>query len=247
MGSNTYDLIIVGAGVVGCSTAFHASQLGAKVLLIDRAGIAEGTTAQSSGILRTHYSVRENVALAHQSYAVFADFANYLQDADASSGFNRCGYLIVADEAKAGAVQASIAQQAGMGIQAELINAQQAVQLLPLLDPSGLSVFGYEPNAGYADAYLVATSFARAARRLGAKIQTHAPVLSLVHDGVSVSGVKTAGGELHAACVLTAVNVWSNQLLASLALSPPIPLLAQRHEVIALQAPLPAGVCCFRS
>lgn len=239
MDSNTYDLIIVGAGIIGCSAAFHASQMGAKVLLLDRAGIAQGTSAQSSGILRTHYSVRENVALAHQSYAVFENFANYVQDEDAASGFNRCGYLIVADDAKADAVKASIAQQAQMGIAAELISAQQALALLPLLDPTGLSVFGYEPHAGYADAYLVATGFARAARRLGARVQTNTSVQSLIHHGARVSGVQTEQGNFHAACVLTAANVWSNRLLSSLPQSPPIPLLAQRHEVIALQAPLP--------
>ena len=239
MTTNTYDLIIVGAGVVGCSTAFHASQLGAKVLLVDSAGIAEGTSAQSSGILRTHYSVRENVALAHQSYAVFENFANYVQNEDAASGFNRCGYLIVADEAKADAVKASIAQQAQMGIAAELVSAEQAVALLPLLDPSGLCVFGYEPDAGYADAYLVATGFASAARRLGARIQTNTPVQSLIHTGTRVTGVQTTQGSFYAACVLTAANVWSNRLLSSLPQLPPIPLLAQRHEVIALEAPLP--------
>ena len=55
MTSPAYDIIVIGAGAIGCSAAWHARSLGAKkVLLIDRGGIAEGTSSQSSSILRTH-------------------------------------------------------------------------------------------------------------------------------------------------------------------------------------------------
>lgn len=65
----SYDVIVIGAGVVGASVAFHLAALGARnVLVLDRGAIGAGTTAQSSGILRTHYSVRENVELARRSW-----------------------------------------------------------------------------------------------------------------------------------------------------------------------------------
>ncbi len=236
----SFDLIIVGAGVIGCSVAFHASALGARVLLIDRVGIAEGTSSQSSGILRTHYSVPENVQMAHRSYSVFADFAAYLQDDDASCGFNRCGYLIVADEAKAAAVRISLQQQRAMGIDAQEIDAAQARELLPLLNTDGLTLFGYEPEAGYADAYLTATSFARAARRNGAVIKTGLAVTRLLASGNRVLGVDTAEGQFFAAKVITASNVWTAPLLATLHPSlATLPLSAERHEVLALEASRP--------
>jgi glycine/D-amino acid oxidase-like deaminating enzyme len=51
---NAYDAIVIGAGVIGTSTAFHLARLGArKVLVLDRKTVGEGTTSQSSGILRT--------------------------------------------------------------------------------------------------------------------------------------------------------------------------------------------------
>jgi glycine/D-amino acid oxidase-like deaminating enzyme len=59
---NHYDVIVIGAGVIGSSVAFHLAALGAgRVLVLDRHQIGAGTTAQSSGILRTHYSFIENV------------------------------------------------------------------------------------------------------------------------------------------------------------------------------------------
>ena len=91
----SYDAIVIGAGVIGSSVAYHLARFGAgRVLVLERLQIGAGTTTQSSGILRTHYSVIENVELARQSWSVFTDFAGYLQDEEASAGLVRCGYLI---------------------------------------------------------------------------------------------------------------------------------------------------------
>jgi glycine/D-amino acid oxidase-like deaminating enzyme len=61
----SYDAIVIGAGVIGSSVAYHLARFGARnVLVLDRTQIGAGTTTQSSGILRTHYSVIENVELA---------------------------------------------------------------------------------------------------------------------------------------------------------------------------------------
>jgi glycine/D-amino acid oxidase-like deaminating enzyme len=232
------DLVVLGGGVIGCSIAFHAARLGARVRLLERGGIAEGTTAQSSGILRTHYSVAENVELARRSHAAFADFAAYLDDPEASSGYTRCGYLIVAaDDERGAAVRASLAQQRAMGIRADEVDAQQARELLPLLHADDLAVFGHEPEAGYADAYLVASGFAKAARRLGAEVRTGVTATGLITEGARVVGVRTSAGDVHAGQVVSALNVWSQALLAGIGLT--IPLVAERHEVVAFDAPLP--------
>src|SRR6218665_3924096 len=94
-----FDAIVIGVGVIGCSVAYQLARLGSKkVLVVERTQIGAGPSAQSSGILRTHYSVIENVRLAQASWAVFDDFANYLADEQASAGLVKCGYLIAAPE-----------------------------------------------------------------------------------------------------------------------------------------------------
>jgi sarcosine oxidase subunit beta len=165
-------VIVIGAGVIGASVAYHLARLGAKrVLVLDRTQIGAGTTSQSSGILRTHYSVRENVAMAQDSWKVFTDFANYLGDEDAASGLVKCGYLIASpDGPKLKPLAAALEGQRQQGIEVRLLDRQQAEALLPIADLHDAALIGYEPEAGFADAYLVATSFARAARRGGVKI-----------------------------------------------------------------------------
>ena len=240
MTSPAYDIIVIGAGAIGCSAAWHARSLGAKkVLLIDRGGIAEGTSSQSSSILRTHYSVRENVELARRSWSVFTKFGEYLDDPQAECGLNRCGYLVVAaDDERGEAVRASLAQQRTMGIEANEIDAKQAREILPLLNTDGLAIFGHEPEAGYADAYLTATAFARAARRLGVEVRQGEAVESLITEGSRVTGIRTKAGTYTAAMVICVANVWTNRLIES-SIGVSIPLVAERHELVAYEAPQP--------
>jgi glycine/D-amino acid oxidase-like deaminating enzyme len=240
MTSPAYDIIVIGAGAIGCSAAWHAGSLGAKkVLLIDRGGIAEGTSSQSSSILRTHYSVRENVELARRSWSVFTNFGEYLDDPQAECGLNRCGYLVVAaDDERGEAVRASLAQQRTMGIEANEIDAKQAREILPLLNTDDLAIFGHEPEAGYADAYLTATAFARAARRLGVEVRQGEAVESLITEGSRVTGIRTKAGTYTAGMVICVANVWTNRLIES-SLGVSIPLVAERHEVVAFEAPQP--------
>jgi sarcosine oxidase subunit beta len=71
-----YESIVIGGGVIGVSIAYHLARLGQRrVLLLDRGRLGEGTTAQSSCILRTHYTVPENVLLAQAAWRVYEDFA----------------------------------------------------------------------------------------------------------------------------------------------------------------------------
>lgn len=238
--TESYDVIVLGAGVVGCSAAYHAARLGAKrVLAIERRGFAEGTSSQSSGILRTHYSVPENVELARRSLEAFTDFAGYLDDPEADCGLTLCGYLVVGrNDTRGEAIRASLARQRSMGISAVEIGAEAAREILPLLRTEDLEVFGYEKDAGYADPYLTATSFARAARRLGAEMHVGEDVTALLREGSRVTGVRTARGIYSAPAVICALNVWSNRFLDP-QLGVKLPLVAERHEVMAFEADAP--------
>jgi sarcosine oxidase, subunit beta len=233
------DIVIIGAGVIGCSVAHHLAALGAgRVTVLDRRQIGAGTTAQSSGILRTHYSVRENVDLALRSWAAFTDFAAYVGDEEASSGLVKCGYLIVApDGPKLDPLRAALAQQAAMGIAVSQITAAEAQRLLPIAQFDDAALIGYEPEAGFADAYLVATSFARAARRRGVRIVEGVEVQGLrIADG-RVVGVSTSQGDIDAGVVVSTQNIWATEIERWTGIATPV--VAERHRVLALEGPQP--------
>ena len=233
----SYDAIVIGAGVIGSSVAYHLARLGAgKVLVLDRLQIGAGTSTQSSGILRTHYSVIENVELAKRSWAVFKDFAGYIGDDEASAGLVKCGYMICAPEGpKLEPLRASLAGQAGVGVEVRLLDRDAARELLPIAQFDDAALIGYEPEAGFADAYLVATGFARAARRQGVKIMEGVNVERLLLEGARVVGVETSQGTFHSNTVISTQNIWAGDIEQWTGV--PTPVKAERHAVLALAGP----------
>ena len=236
---STHDVIVIGAGVIGSSVAWHLATLGAKrVLVLDRGRIAEGTTAQSSAILRTHYSVPENVELARRSWQVFEHFAQTLDDDQASAGLVKCGYLIAAPEGpKLEPLRAALAAQQALGITVGLLDAAQAGVLLPICRFDDAALIGYEPEAGFADATLVATGFARAARRLGVVIREGVEVQQLLVDHGRVVGVDTAQGRFDAPTVVSTQSIWAIEIERWTGIATPV--RAERHRVFAFEGPQP--------
>ena len=233
----SFDAIVIGAGVIGSSVAYHLARFGAKnVLVLERAQIGSGTSTQSSGILRTHYSVIENVELARQSWSVFTDFAGYLGDEEASAGLVKCGYLICAPEGdKLGPLRGALEGQRAKGITVDFLDRDAARALLPIAQFDDAALIGYEPEAGFADAYLVATGFARAARRLGVKIMEGVNVEKLLTENGRVVGVQTAQGTFHSNTVISTQNIWAGDIERWTGI--PTPVKAERHTVLALEGP----------
>jgi sarcosine oxidase subunit beta len=234
-----HDSIVIGAGVIGTSIAYHLAAFGARsVVVLDRGQVGSGTSSQSSGILRTHYSVPENVALARRSWQAFESFAAYLDDDEASAGLVKCGYLIAAPEgAKLAPLRAALLAQQAQGIAVHLLSAQEAALRLPICRFDDAALIGFEPDAGFADAYLVATGFARAARRRGVKIIEGVEVERLVLEGGRVAGVETSQGRFASATVVSAQNIWATDIERWTGIA--TPLRAERHSVLALAGPEP--------
>ena len=232
---NNFDVVVIGAGVIGTSVAFQLSRLGAKnVLVLDRGLIGAGTTSQSSGILRTHYSVKENVELARKSWEVFNNFSSYLGDDEASCGLVKCGYMIVASEGdKIEPLRASLNQQKEQGIPLELLNRQQARELMPIARFDDAALIGYEPEAGFADAYLVATSFALAARRGGVTVKENVNVNKILFENGKVVGVSTSIGDFSTSTVISTQNIWTPELAGWTGRE--LPVMPERHAVLALE------------
>jgi sarcosine oxidase subunit beta len=236
----TCDVVVVGGGVIGVSIAYHLARFGCKrVLLLERGQLGSGTTAQSSCILRTHYSVPENVALAKASMDIFREFQAYLSDAEAESGYNRCGLLLVAgDGPRAIALRETLALERGLGIDAREIPVAEARQIHPLVQFDDIAAIGWEPEAGYADAYLTLSAFARAARRHGATLREGVEVTGLLRGAQNrVTGVATDQGDVGAELVISAQNIWSHDVAQWTGID--VPLTLSRHAVFTLEAQTP--------
>ncbi len=237
--SETYDVIVVGAGVVGASTAFHLAKLGEKkVCLIDRSQVCSGGTAKSCAIVRSHYSVPSNTALTLMTLKIFADFQDWLEDPEAESGFVQSGYLILAPEGDlAGRMRTNLSMQAEVGAETFEIDAEEARERHPWLNLADIALIGHEPRSGYADPYLTTSSFARAARRKGVTVKTDCRVTGLATEGGVLRGVETDEGLLSAGHVVLAIGPWIGGLAR--VLGQELNLEVSRHCVLTFEAGAP--------
>jgi glycine/D-amino acid oxidase-like deaminating enzyme len=235
----TFDFVVAGGGVIGTSIACHLAMLGAgRVALVERGTLGGGTTAQSSCILRTHYSVREDAELAHAAIGIFKRLPAYLGDPEAASGYNRCGLLIVAPAARAEALAQTLAIERSLGIDARDLTPAEARERLPLLNVDDIAHAGFEPDAGYADAHLTLSAFAKTARRHGVQVREGVTVTGLLRgrDG-RVDGVRTDGGDLRAGRTIVALNIWTGLVERWTGIA--LPLTMSRHAVFTLEGATP--------
>ncbi|MHC4306457.1 MAG: NAD(P)/FAD-dependent oxidoreductase [Planctomycetota bacterium] len=90
--SQTFDAIIIGGGIMGCSTAFQLAKRGVKVALLEKGTIGAGSTGRSSAIIRQHYSNELTARMA--LYSVNA-FQNMDQELGESVGYTKTGFIAV--------------------------------------------------------------------------------------------------------------------------------------------------------
>jgi sarcosine oxidase subunit beta len=130
-------------------------------------------------------------------------------------------------------LRGSLEQQQAQGVRVEYLDRAQASQLLPIASFNDAALIGYEPDAGFADAYMVAAAFAKSARRGGVKIREGVTVNKLVMEGSRVVGVSTTGGDFACDTLVSTQNIWTAELAQWIGYS--MPVVPERHAVLALE------------
>lgn len=226
----TADFLIIGGGVIGCSTAYNLAQHGAKnVVLLERGDLCSGGTAKSCAIIRTHYSIESNLVHAVESLKIFANFDERI---GGDVGFRRTGYLILGPEAHREPMEAVFRMQNEQGIDTAVLTPAAAREIHPLLRYDDAGVIGYDSFTGYADPYLTTMAYAKRARELGVDVWTDTAVSGIILNGKHKT-VHTNQGDFAAPTVIMAVGPWTNRLGRMIGVD--FPFEVSRHKVITLK------------
>ncbi|MFI5450084.1 MAG: NAD(P)/FAD-dependent oxidoreductase [Candidatus Bathyarchaeia archaeon] len=206
------DLVIVGGGCIGCSTAFHAAKLdpSLKIILLERQHVAWGMTGRSTAIVRQHYSNPETAGMALESLKVFE---NFREAVGGDAGFTRTGFTLAVGSKDEEALRRNVEMQRSLGIETSVLEPGELKKFQPDANVDGLAAAAYEPRSGYADPVATTQSFAKAAEKLGVKVLERTKVLEILQSAGKVSGVRTEKGEIAASRVVNAANVWANQIM----------------------------------
>lgn len=193
----TADVVIVGAGVNGASTAFHLAKAGVRrVVVVERRHVAAGASGKSGALVRTHYTNEPETRLAHESLTYFQHWDDIV---GGSCGFQPIGLLVFAPPEHEDHLEPNIAMQRDVGVDARLITAADAQELDPSLDVGDVTHVAYEPQSGFADPNATTYGFARAAMERGVEFQLDTEVTRVVTASGRVTGVETTRGTIESA------------------------------------------------
>ena len=226
--TRTAEVVIIGGGVTGASTAYHLTRRGVRdVILVDKGAIASGGTGKSSACVRQHYSTAETCRMIRYSLEFFQHFAEHTEGG--SCGFRHTGYLLGVDERMRAPMEASVALQRSVGIDTRLVSPVEMRELEPRLRADDLVAGCYEPASGYCNPVETAQALARAARAAGARILEDTAVVALLIEGDRIRGVRTTGGEIMAPVVVNAAGLWSAPVCAMAGVA--LPITVCRHKI----------------
>ena len=214
MATDRANVIVVGAGVVGCSLAFHLARAGAKVRVFDKGGICAGMSSRSGALVRMHYTFAPEAELAWKSHSYFK---NWNEMVGGRCGFVQTGFAVVVDERNRERLLANVAMLQRVGVDTEIVTAADLKKLEPEAFVDDVALAAIESQSGYADPVATTESFAAAARKLGAQFSLNMPIAKIAHRGGRAVDVFDGIGRTHeadAVCIVT--GPWTDALLAPL-------------------------------
>jgi sarcosine oxidase subunit beta len=219
--TETAEVVIVGGGAMGTSTAYHLAQLGlTDVVLIERETIGGASTARSAGGIRTQFADELNILISLRSLEEFERFEE-LTGVDIS--FHRHGYLFLLDREQDVAIfRAALELQQSLGVPSQELTPEEATAIVPQLDVDGILTATFCERDGYATPEAVAQGYAAAAARAGVRVRQGCAVEAVEREGDRIVAVETSKGRISAGTVVCTAGAWSAEVGAMVGVDIPV-------------------------
>jgi sarcosine oxidase subunit beta len=242
MSRESASVVVIGAGIVGASVAYHLAVRGcADVIVLEKADTeVTGSTARSAAGVRHQFASEVNIRLSIYSIERLKRFS---EEVGGYSGLKQIGYLLLVSEARKWMqYQASVALQNSLGVASRTLSPEEIPSLVPWIKIDGLLGATYCPEDGHCDPHGVATGYLAAARALGVEVRRATPAVGILRSGARVSGVQTPEGSIACETVVNAAGPWAGKVGTLAGVQ--VPVLPYRRciymtEPIASLAPFP--------
>jgi sarcosine oxidase subunit beta len=232
----TADVVIIGGGVMGTSTAYHLALKGCpNVLLLERESFfGMQATGRCAGGIRHQFGTEINVRISLLSLPMLDRFE---QELGQPIDLRYCGYLFLLTNAQdVAAFRQQVEMQQRLGAQTEWLQPEQIADIAPLVDLDGVLAGTFNAHDGLADPNSVVQGYVSGARRLGARLLNDVDVTGICVKGGKVQGVITDQGEIAAPVVVNAAGPWAGVVGEMVGV--PIPVAPVRRQ-IAVTGPIP--------
>ncbi|HZT36869.1 MAG TPA: FAD-dependent oxidoreductase [Bryobacteraceae bacterium] len=211
------DVIIIGAGVVGSSIAYHLTEAGCRnVLILEReTSPGKGSTGKSMGGVRAQFATPVNIQMSLYSIPFFRDFE---EATGHPSGYRPQGYLFVATrQSHLEYLRGNYSQQTALGLKTvQLLSAGEVLRIAPELRSDDILGGSFCWTDGFVDPNSVMSGFMARAVERGARLLRDTEATGIAMDSHGVAGVRTTRGFMASRTVVNAAGAWA-RLVAQLA------------------------------
>ena len=230
---DTAEIVIIGGGIMGASTAYHLARRGFNdVIILEKDLLAQASTGLSAGGIRQQFSHPANIRLSQEAVRVFERFE---QEFGVDMEFRQVGYLFLAQSEDVWQeFLTNVKAQRQYNVPVEVLSPDEIKYRWPYLNVADLQGGTFCPEDGYADPYMAAMGFANAARRLGVRIEEQTKVTAIQAEGGRVQGVETMRGPVSAPVVVNVAGPWGGEVARMASMD--LPVKPYRRQVFMTQA-----------
>jgi len=204
----TYDALVIGAGYIGCSVAYHLTKAGLHTALLDRGGIGAGASRANYGNIQVQDAELEHsLPMIRAGYACFETLEEELQQ---PVGLRKLGgLLLIETESQWQMMAARLPRLHAAGIQAELVEADHLPELEPLLDPTSVLGACYHEHEGQVNPFALTGAYVNQAQNLGLTLHLGSEITSFATRSGRIHGVRTSQGDFSAATAILCTGAWT--------------------------------------
>ncbi|OAN86056.1 GcvT family protein [Sulfitobacter geojensis] len=225
-------IIIIGGGIIGCSTAYHLAQMGQDVLLLEKAQLTSGSTWHAAGLvgqLRSSANITQLLG-----YSI--DLYNKLEaETGLATGWKMNGGLRLAcNQERWTEVQRQATTAHSFGLDMQLLTPQEAQDLWPLMDIGDVVGAAFLPTDGQASPSDITQALAKGARAKGAQLLENTPVTEILTEKGEITGVRTPQGDIACEKLVLCCGQWTRTLAKSIGVT--VPLVSVEHQYMITEA-----------
>ncbi len=224
--------VIIGGGIIGCSTAYHLAKMGVECTLLERKKLTSGTTFHAAGLVG---QLRSNANIT-QLLGYSVDLYNKIEDETGlGTGWKMNGGLRLAcNPERWTEVKRQATTAHSFGLQMDLLTPQEALDLWPLMNIDDVIGAAFMPTDGQANPSDITQALAKGARMGGAQIFEDCKVLDLEIDKGKIRAVITEHGRIECEKLVLCAGQWSREFAARFGVN--VPLVSMEHQYMVTEA-----------